>query len=175
MNTHTYPSSACKQAHSKGCCQQSTYNCSMVCTMLLAVDINTYNCNMVCTMLLAVYISTYNCMMVCTMLLAVYISTYNCTMVCAMLSAVYIQLHHGMHYAVGCLHKYIQLHHGVCYAVSGLHTTAPWCVLCCQLSTYNRRFPEITGKDNLTVFSYSGRVKSPEWRRQMRRADLRQF
>ena len=29
------------------------------------------------------------------------------------------------------------------------------------------RFPEITGKDNFTVFSYSGRVKSPEWRRQM--------
>ena len=49
----------------------------------------------------------------------------------------YIQLHDGMHYAVGCLHKYIQLHHGVCYAVSGLHTTAPWCVLCCQVSTYN--------------------------------------
>ena len=41
--------------------------------------------------------------------------------------------------------------------------------------TLNRRFPEITGKDNLTVFSYSGRVKSPEWRRQLRRADLRQF
>ena len=39
----------------------------------------------------------------------------------------------------------------------------------------NRRFLEITGKDNLTVFSYSGRVKSPEWRRQLRRADLRQF
>ena len=39
----------------------------------------------------------------------------------------------------------------------------------------NRRFPEITGKDNLTVFSYSGRVKSPECRRQRRRADLRQF
>ena len=39
----------------------------------------------------------------------------------------------------------------------------------------NRRFPEITGKDNLTVFSYSGRVKSPEWRRQLRRADLQQF
>ena len=39
----------------------------------------------------------------------------------------------------------------------------------------NRRFPEITGKDNFTVFSYSGRVKSPEWRRQLRRADLRQF
>ena len=38
-----------------------------------------------------------------------------------------------------------------------------------------RRFSEITGKDNLTVFSYSGRVKSPEWRRQRRRADLRQF
>ena len=37
----------------------------------------------------------------------------------------------------------------------------------------NRRFPEITGKDNLTLFSYSGRVKSPEWRRQRRRADLR--
>ena len=44
--------------------------------------------------------------------------------------------------------------------------------------TLNRRVPEITGKDNLTVFSYSGRVKSPEWRRQLRRADsadLRQF
>ena len=39
----------------------------------------------------------------------------------------------------------------------------------------NRRFPEITGKDNLTVFSYSGRVKSPKWRRQLRRADLQQF
>ena len=39
----------------------------------------------------------------------------------------------------------------------------------------NRRFPEITGKDNLTVFSYSGRVKFPQWRRQRRRADLRQF
>ena len=38
-----------------------------------------------------------------------------------------------------------------------------------------RRFPEITGKDNLTVFSYSGGVKSPEWRRQLRRADLQQF
>ena len=41
------------------------------------------------------------------------------------------------------------------------------------MSAYNRRFPEITGKDNLTVFSYSGRVKSPEWRWQRRRADLR--
>ena len=40
---------------------------------------------------------------------------------------------------------------------------------------FNRRFPEITGKDNLTVFSYSGRLKSPEWRRQLRRADLRHF
>ena len=40
---------------------------------------------------------------------------------------------------------------------------------------FNRRFPEITGKDNLTVFSYSARVKSPEWRRQLRRADLRHF
>ena len=39
----------------------------------------------------------------------------------------------------------------------------------------NRRFPEITGEDNLTVFSYSGRVMSSEWRRQRRRADLRQF
>ena len=38
-----------------------------------------------------------------------------------------------------------------------------------------RRFPEITGKDNLTVFSYSGRVKSPEWRRRLRTAVLRQF
>ena len=43
------------------------------------------------------------------------------------------------------------------------------------LPSTNRRFPEITGKDNLTVFSYSGRVKSPEWRQQLRRADLRQF
>ena len=39
----------------------------------------------------------------------------------------------------------------------------------------NKRFPEITGEDNLTVFSYSGRVKSPEWRWQRRRADLRHF
>ena len=39
----------------------------------------------------------------------------------------------------------------------------------------NRRLPEITGEDNLTVFSYSGRVKSPEWRWQRRRADLRHF
>ena len=39
----------------------------------------------------------------------------------------------------------------------------------------NRRFLEITGKDNLTVCSYSGRVKSPEWRRHWRRADLQQF
>ena len=39
----------------------------------------------------------------------------------------------------------------------------------------NRRFQEITGKCNLTVFSYSGRVKSPEWRWQQRRADLRHF
>ena len=43
---------------------------------------------------------------------------------------------------------------------------------CCS---HNRRFPEITGEDNLTVFSYSGRVKSPEWRWQWRRADLRHF
>ena len=35
-------------------------------------------------------------------------------------------------------------------------------------------FSEIKGEDNLTVFSYPGRVKSPEWRRQRRRADLRQ-
>ena len=38
-----------------------------------------------------------------------------------------------------------------------------------------RRFPEITGEDNLTLFSYSGGVKSPEWRWQRRRADLRHF
>ena len=44
------------------------------------------------------------------------------------------------------------------------------------LLVVNRQFPEITGKDNLTVFSYSGRaVKSPEWRRQLRGADLRHF
>ena len=42
-------------------------------------------------------------------------------------------------------------------------------------SSHNRRFPEITGEDNLTVFSYCGRVKSPEWRWQRRRADLRHF
>ena len=40
---------------------------------------------------------------------------------------------------------------------------------------WNRRFPEITGEDNLTMFSYAGRVKSPEWRRQWRRASLQQF
>ena len=40
---------------------------------------------------------------------------------------------------------------------------------------FNRRFPEITGEDNLTVFSSSGRVKSPEWRWKRRRADLRHF
>ena len=39
----------------------------------------------------------------------------------------------------------------------------------------NRRFPEITGEDNLTMFSYSRRVKSPQWRLQRRRADLRHF
>ena len=43
------------------------------------------------------------------------------------------------------------------------------------VNSLNRPFPEITGEDNLAVFSYSGRVKSPEWRRQWRRADLRQF
>ena len=41
--------------------------------------------------------------------------------------------------------------------------------------TLNRRFPEITGEDDSTVFSYSGRVNSPEWRWQRRRADLRHF
>ena len=45
----------------------------------------------------------------------------------------------------------------------------------CDYVPKNRRFPEITGKDNLTVFSYSGRVKSPERRWQRRRADLRHF
>ena len=44
-----------------------------------------------------------------------------------------------------------------------------------QSLAHNRRFPEITGKDNLTVFSYSGRVKSSEWRWQLGRADLRHF
>ena len=34
----------------------------------------------------------------------------------------------------------------------------------------NRRFPKITGEDNLTMFSHSWRVKSTEWRRQRRRA-----
>ena len=31
-------------------------------------------------------------------------------------------------------------------------------------SKNNRRFPEITGENNLTVFSSSGRVKSPQLR-----------
>ena len=48
-------------------------------------------------------------------------------------------------------------------------------VLVLRISSTNRRFPEITGEDNLTVFSYSVRVTSPEWRRQRRRADLRHF
>ena len=39
-----------------------------------------------------------------------------------------------------------------------------------QLFNSNRQFPVITGEDNLTVFSYSGRVKSPECRWQRRRA-----
>ena len=43
------------------------------------------------------------------------------------------------------------------------------------LASANRQFLEITGEDNLTVFSYSRRVKSPEWRWQRRRADLRHF
>ena len=45
----------------------------------------------------------------------------------------------------------------------------------CRFTLQNRRFPEITGEDNLTMFSYSRRVKSPEWRWQRRRADLRHF
>ena len=44
-----------------------------------------------------------------------------------------------------------------------------------NFSSTNRRFPEITGKDSLTVFSYSGRMKPPEWRWQWRRADLQHF
>ena len=43
------------------------------------------------------------------------------------------------------------------------------------MSYWNRRFPEITNEDNLTVFSYSGKVKSLEWRWQRRRTDLRHF
>ena len=50
-----------------------------------------------------------------------------------------------------------------------------FCQRGCASTRLNRQFPEITGEDNLTVFSYSGRVKSPEWRWQRRRADLRQF
>ena len=49
------------------------------------------------------------------------------------------------------------------------------CLCDVSVSSANRRFPEITGEDNLTVFSYSGRVKSPEWRWQRRRADLQHF
>ena len=51
----------------------------------------------------------------------------------------------------------------------------PAVVLVSDLGVARRRFPEITGKDNSTAFSDSGRVKSPEWRRQRRRADLRRF
>ena len=48
-------------------------------------------------------------------------------------------------------------------------------VLTWRYFVFNRWLPEITGKGNLTVFSYSGRVKSPEWRWQRRRADLQHF
>ena len=51
-----------------------------------------------------------------------------------------------------------------------------WLTISCVIKwSANRWFPEITGEDNLTVFSDSGRVKSPEWRWQRRRADLRHF
>ena len=56
------------------------------------------------------------------------------------------------------------------------HTIYIYCKVSWQSNSdhfANRQFPEITGKDNLTVFSYSGRVKSPEWRWQQRRANLR--
>ena len=55
--------------------------------------------------------------------------------------------------------------------IQGIGTHAHWS----GRGLAKRRFPEITGEDNLTVFSYSGRVKSPEWRWQRRRADLRHF
>ena len=54
-------------------------------------------------------------------------------------------------------------------------TTTQICKYTTSVDIHSRRFPEITGEDNLTMFSYSGRVKSPEWRRQRRRADLRHF
>ena len=60
------------------------------------------------------------------------------------------------------------VHHAHVKVAEGLHHSS-------VIAGCNRRFPEITGKDNLTVFSYSGRVKSPEWRWQRRRADLRHF
>ncbi len=56
-----------------------------------------------------------------------------------------------------------------------LSTWGRYCVCAGMKRSLNSRFPEITGEDNLTVFSYSGRVKSPEWRWQRRRADLRHF
>ena len=59
-----------------------------------------------------------------------------------------------------------------CYRIFGLSVCYTVIIL---MTVGNRRFPEITGKDNLTVFSYSRRVKSPEWRRQLRRANLPQF
>ena len=62
------------------------------------------------------------------------------------------------------------LHPALC-----LQTVAACKLFLQNLTSGNRRFPEITGKDNLTVFSYSGRVKSPEWKWQRRRADLRHF
>ena len=56
-----------------------------------------------------------------------------------------------------------------------LRILCQWHEKCVQYKPRIDDFLKITGKDNLTVFSYSGRVKSPEWRRQRRRADLRQF
>ena len=46
---------------------------------------------------------------------------------------------------------------------------------CTHLYDETQRTIDDFRKDNLTVFSYSGRVKSPEWRWQRRRADLRHF
>ena len=60
------------------------------------------------------------------------------------------------------------VHHAHVKVAEGLHHSS-------VIAGCNRRFPEISGEDNLTVFSYSGRVKFPEWRWQWRRADLRHF
>ena len=128
------------------CCQLSTHDCTMVCAMLSAVYTQLHHGVCYAVTLSAVCIQLHHgmCYAVSCLhtnapwcVLCCQLSAYDCTMVCAMLSAVCIWLHHGVCYAVTLSDVCIWLHHGVCYAVSCQHTIAPWCVLRCQLSTYN--------------------------------------